>query len=662
MAKREGSRRSAIDCLRAMAVAVCPLIACIAGVAYPAGVEASQTTGSADERSPLEILSDPSAPEADRSAAADALLARAESNDVRDALSRCIAGPLAPTSPGTVLVRAIARAPRVSPRLYPALAERMNKASPTERAMLVGALATFRTRDAARLILAQADPGMGDAALVSASFAALARLAGRTDLDDNRAAWTAWLRDAEEMGESQWRLSLAEAHAAKADELAGQVGELSMLLTNSIRDLFLATPADQRPKFLAGLLTDVHPAVRDIGFDLISRELSASGRVDGPVGAAAVQLLTHRSAEVRAKAAEIVRQIAPPDADAAVLAALADEKDTRVASELLLGIARWPTPSAIPLALRWLETPGPARAAAAEACWALYKAGTLRDEDAERALAVFRGMSDSEIPPHGVRILSSLGGRDDLRRVAGLLKSDNGPIRLAAAKGLTWEPGYADAIVAAAAADPSLMDDAARAVMVSNPTADGYTRVAQLAGPTPEVTRAALLRLAGVLPATDLLAVALRTSDPGLREDLLTNLAQTTRVMSEAIIPESADAIADGALRLADIRLARGDAVASLAGLDAVAGVAGANPEGFAFARCAALAALGRVEDAARTGAPIEAWFRGLEVSTKTEHAGALADAIERRFRNLTDEQKGRIKAARAALAAVPGDDSSKPK
>lgn len=609
---------------------------------------------------PAEVIADVTAPEADRVAAAATLIAQADRQGVREILARFIAEPLAPASGGTLVLRAIARAPAPSARLYPVLADRLGRATPAERPAILAALSSFRTRDAARLILAQTDTG--DAVVAGAAYAALERLSGRADLDDDRAAWWAWLERADAMSESQWRTALAEAHAARADELGARVAGLSSELRETLRRLFLATPAEQRSAFLAGLLLDDRAIIRDVGFELIARELSASGRVNGPVGEAVVRLLTHQEAPVRARAATLVRQLAPPGAEDPVATALLKERDPVAAAELLLAAARWGQPRVVEPVLAWAESSTPARDQAIEASLALWRAGVLQGDDLGRVLRVARSRSDGDLTPAAVALLCLAGEAGDRDRCAVLLRGEPGPLRQAAARSLVWDAPYLDGVLGAAAGDPSLFEVAARGALLHEPTDAMYLRVAALPAPTPEAGRTALLRLARALPATDLLRVVGATTDPTMQESLLELLTIDTRVMSEASAPANAAAIAEGAARLAMLHLARGEAAQALAVLDGAPFAAELRADDYRFIRCSALVALGRLREAAEAEGSCDAWLRGLEIARGTPHARAVADAIEARFGELSAEQRQRLTVERAALVSTGPEEPARPR
>lgn len=598
------------------------------------------------------IVADGTLPEAQRIAAAQALLSQCDATSPREGAIRLLAEPITPATASGVLLRAASKSGSLPVRLYPAMAERMARAQPSERSLLHGALAVFRTRDAARLILRDTEPG-NDAVLASSAFAALARLSGRADLGADRAAWWAWMQRADAMTESQWRLMLAETQAARADALAAQLAGLTTQLSDVIRRLHLATPAEERPAFLGALLLDERAAIRDVGFELISRELSASGRVNGPVGTAAIDLLRHDDASVRARAAMLVRQISPPGAEEASATALLRETNAQAAHELLLAAARWPAPRLLPAVLGWLESRSGARDAASEAALAHHRAGFLTGEDEARAIEALRSLSDADMTPAGATLLIAAGDDADAARLARVLRGGQAALRQAVGESLLWDADFLDPIVQAAAEDPMLMDAASRAVLLHQPTSDGFARIAALRGPTPESTRTSLLRLARALPATDLLRAIEAHPDDSLREAMLGLLIADTRVMSESADPQRARAIALGTMMLAELRLSQGEAAQSLATLDAVPFVSTLEPTRAGALRCTALLSLGRLEDAASTVAPVEAWLRGLELARGRAHAARIAELIAQRFPNLTPEQRDRLAAERAMISTA---------
>ncbi len=133
--------------------------------------------------------------------------------------------------------------------------------------------------------------------------------------------------------------------------------------------------------------------------------------------------------------------------------------------------------------------------------------------------------------------------------------------------------------------------------------------------------------------------------------------------MSEKGDPAKMAAISPaGVCELTDMELSDNQPEAALATLDA-AGFA--DGEHAAALRCTAQLALGRVEDAEKSEAGIDAWLRGLELARGPGARKVLA-ALEAKFTSLTAEQKARVEAVRAAIkpesTAVVGPPSPLPR
>ena len=531
-------------------------------------------------------------------------------------------------------------------RLFSILAQRLGAAAPEEQARIIEALGSFRTREAVRLL----GRYLGDAkpAVSAAAVSALSRLSARDDLGNDRGVWAAWVHEVDGISDSLWRLRLIGALAAKNDHLLAERHDAVSQLTDALRKLHLATKAEERPALLASLLDNEIPAVRNLGFELVARELSATGHLDGPVGVAALKLLQNPEAAVRGSAAVLVRQLAPPGAETAIADALVTENDPAAASDLLLAAARWPSPAVVAPVLRWIDAGPPAADSATEAAWWLLRAGELGPGDEERVLGAVRHTAVEGLSPAGVSLLASLGDDEDRERLAPLLTASSAALRQVTGESLVWYPRYRKAILDAAAKDPDLFDVACRAVVVDEPTADGLRSLLALPKPSAEVAQAAILRVARRMPADDLRAVSLEVTDPVLKRALLADLTSPERVMSQKSDPKMMGAIADGAADLADMDLNQGQADAALATLDAVG-----LPEGvgdaarLACLRCTAQLALGRLEDAQHVEGTCESWIRGLEMAKATPGAGKILAALDARFPELTPEQRVRVDAVR---------------
>jgi hypothetical protein len=385
----------------------------------------------------------------------------------------------------------------------------------------------------------------------------------------------------------------------------------------------------------------------------VARELSATGHLDGPVGVAALKLLKHPDPQVRSSAAVLVRQLAPPDAEKAVADALVAETDPAAASDLLLAAARWPSAATVVPVLNWIQSGTVAADSATEAAWWLYRAGELGPEESDRVLQAIRRVPAENLIPAGVALLADLGNDEDRERLVPLLTSSSAPLRQAAGEALVWYPEDRAAILAAAAKDPNLFDVASRAVVVDDPTAVGLRALLALPKPSPELARAGILRVAARVPADQLYEVVKEVEDPALKRAILEDLVSPERVMSEKSDPAKMEVISAGVCDLTDLELSDNQPEAALATLDAAPFADGAHA---AALRCTALLALGRVEDAEKAEAGVDAWLRGLELA-RGPGVGKVLAALQAKFPSLTADQKARVEAVRATLK--PKDDKT---
>jgi hypothetical protein len=596
----------------------------------------------------LGVLRDGSAPEAQRLEAAKVLIELSELPLVRTSFGEILSPPLGGTGGGDQLLAALAKTADAPARLYPLISQRLAAAAPEETGRIIEALGSFRTREAAKLLgryLTDSPP-----AVESAALASLARLSARDDLGQEKAAWAAWLHEVDGMTEPQWRLRLISALAARSDRLSSQRHDAVSQLTDALRKLHLATKAEERPALLASLLEDDIPAVRNLGFELVARELSVTGHLDGPVGQAALRLLKHADPQVRSSAAVLVRQLAPSGAEQAVAEALLIETDATAASDLLLAAARWPSRPVIAPMLHWIQSGTPAADAATETAWWLFRAGELGPEEAAQVLAAVRRNPPEGLMPSGVSLLAALGNDEDRAGLVPLLAASSASLRQAAGEALLWYPEHRGAILRAAAKDPDLFDVAARTVMVDEPTAEGLRSLLALPKPSPEMTRTALLRVASRVAADELHAVCKEVADAALKRALLANLASAERVMSEKGEPARMAAIAAGVCDLAELDLTQGQAESALATLDAAPYADGvADAKHLAGLRCTAQLAMGRIEEVQNLDATADAWIRGLEMAHGA-NAGKVLAALEAKFTDLTPDQKARVQAVRATL------------
>ena len=602
-------------------------------IAAHAGTISSAAVLLADEPEALEVLlsrlNDATAPDAERSHAAADLIRQADNPAVSAALEKFLEAPLAGTGAGAYLLTQISFLPDPAPGLFSLVSRRFQNATADELPRLLAAVGAFRSRAAARLALTYTT-GDADADTARAAFDALEHLSARDDPASDHDEWSAWLAQADALSEMEWQTSLVRALAAQSDRERTKQRDAIARLNEIYRKLHLATPAAERSALLADMLKDRMPEVRDLGFELIQRELSETGRLDQRVGAAAVELLADPQPKVRAMAAVLVRQIAPDGAGDAVVLALDKESDPKAASDLLLAATRWPSKDCVFAVLKWLERDSDAQPAAVEACLRFARAGELSTDAQSRVLRFVRSPPPDSLPPAGVALLIELGNDDDRRASAALLVSASPPVRAAAADNLLWYPDFRERILSAAEQYDDLMPAAAKAVMVHTPDAAQFERVMKLRSVSPEISRSALLAIARVLPVRDLVqCIGFAQSDQVLRAGLLASLTSPTRVMSEGTTPENLAAIATGVVLTITDDLAKGDAAGALGMLDSAPYLdAAADKATISALRVTALLATGKIEEATKFDAPLSAYLRGFDLSKTASHAGGVARLI----------------------------------
>lgn len=619
----------------------------------PVGVSVAAGDGAVD------ALQDVTLSDARRLAAARELVRRADEPVVREVLATELAKPLAGTGAGAVVLRAIGELADAPPRLFPVLAQRLAGAPVEEVPRLLQAVSSFHTRDAARLLVLHASPK--EAGEVSSSaFEGLVRLSGRTDIPADQDSWAAWLRECDQYSESQWRLTLASAMARRADQLAAERQGAVTRLIDSYRRLHLATAPEQRSPLIAEFLSSDTPEVRELGFELAARELSAGSTLGPAVASAALTLTSSQHPKVRAQAATLLWQMAPAEAAPGLARALGVERDPAAAGALLLACSRWPTRDLVPAAMSWLPHGSGASPQAATCVAAIAREGLLVPDGQAEALRLLRGWPVQSLSSSAIWLLASLGIDEDLDRIAPLLDSSNASVRLATAEALVWDARFTPAILDAARHEPDLFEVASKALLVHDPSLASMRTLLALPQPEPSVARPLLERLAASLPTNDLWELASELSDSSLRRSVLVLLNGDMRQMAAADREDQHAALAGSVLALADLQLASREPDGALLTIEHSPFVPGGTsepplpaPDGLRRRHVSALVALNRLEQAASMDSTdAGAWIDGLELAADRPWAGAVLAEVEHRFgAGFTPDQAGRVATLRARIA-----------
>ncbi len=351
--------------------------------------------------------------------------------------------------------------------------------------------------------------------------------------------------------------SEGEAEVSPSDRLRARLKDV-------YRRLYVQESPEGRSAILRELITDPEAGLRELGFELAQRELSAGNRVGPEVGEAALKQLRAEDPATRARAALLVSRLAPDDAGEEMASAIARETDPEAAAALLRAGVRWPERLPIDAVVRWADPERGTPGAAAEAGWALHRVGRLTDSASEPLLAALRGAPPEAIGADGLRLLVALGTTADRALVSGLLRHPDAPLRLAAATAAGSSEETTGALIAAAGHDATLYQAAVRGILRYQPGPGGILTILSLPTPNDPARGAGLVRAAQEAPVAALIEAAesglVKWSDAEL---LLGELAGGGARAAELTPATRARA----GVRLAELRLEGGRPEAALAAL-----------------------------------------------------------------------------------------------
>ncbi len=456
----------------------------------------------------------------------------------------------------------LAQAERLPPSLWRAVSTcTTDEFAVATRLTATRLLPRFASREAAvRLIAMLDDPA---AAITQAARQSLRDLTGLGDQWTSE-EWKSWGAMSADWSDRVWTSVIVSRQAARARAMTERQRALADELVALYRRLHVELEAAGRTVLLAELIRDDRAALRDLGFELAGRDLSARTQLGPEVAAAATARLAHPDAATRARAATLISRLVPPDAMVTLTRALKAESSPVAAEPLLLSIARWPSEQAVQPTVNWLEREDAPFGAVATALWALAQADLVSDPTLRaRILDALRHRDAARGGEPALKLLVRLGNADDLARVAALLNAPEDPQRNAAASALAESPVGAVLLIEAAATDPRLFVPASRAMITHAPGPDALRRLAALPAIDPAVRDAALIDLCARLRAEDLSA-AVRASalTAPVREAALTRLADADLERSPAVV--------DGILMLAETRIELRKAVDALTVLRSV--------------------------------------------------------------------------------------------
>lgn len=618
----------------------------------------AQTEQPAPPPGPIDRLVSPDATAEARAAAARAVLALPAGDPALPAALVLLEGP--PSEPARALLAALAAEPWPLPHWYAPCAALARSENPLT-VEAVSALGSFRTREAAAVlvdIVADSRPALVE----DAAARSLTRLTGRDDLGPDR--WREWLAAALALSDRQWQQQLLLAHIQRVQSLQSSARDADRQLADAWRQIHLLTPQEQRSDLLVRLLQSPIGVLRDLGFDLINREIGESRQLAPTVAQAAIALLSSPEPTVRAQSALLLDRLATPEAEAAILAALERENDDRAADALLRAASRWPSAAMVRPVLRWFNAGPTLRLRAAATAWALLRDGYLTNpDDREVVLAGVRAIDAAALTAPACRILATLGGEADLARLHSLLASPEPAARAIAADALALRADQTDTLLAAATSDATLFEATARALRTHLHDARGYAALSRLPAPSPQVRARALAEYAALLPTPEIIRLAQLASDPAEAQHLLRPLTAAERSVDPATQPEAAAELAEGLLLLVQTSIALNSPADALNALSLVPPAVDAPNLPPAPVvddlRATLLLWLNRFDEAEAIDASPGAWIDALSHALAEPHAPLLADRLSARFNDLSPEDQARLDALRRQLAEA--DDASAP-
>ncbi|MEM1071357.1 MAG: hypothetical protein AAGH71_00855 [Planctomycetota bacterium] len=516
-----------------------------------------------------------------------------------------------------------------------------------QRPITLRALAAVGTPSAVRVLIDHAADYLPEPVSLTA-VECLVRITGRDDLGSDQQAWADWLRDREGMDTEAWNAELLRGVIERGQRLDRDLGLANERTADVYRRLFLVAPFQDRGPLLAEMLRAEAP-LRDLGIELLYRELSQSRQIDPQVGIAAMEMLGAQTAEVRAEAARLVATLNPEGAGTKLARALEIESDPVAAASLLAASAKWPRVSSVRPALRWLDFGAQTRSDAATLLLALDTEGLLTDPADRRRIAdALRAAGPQRLTPDGVRLTVRTGTENDRAVVIDLLPSLEPNVRAAAASELARRPEFAERILLAADRDEQLFAAAVAAVATHRATPLGYAALRAIQPPSPDAQRTGLLAVARVLTPVQLLETAQSYEpDPELRIAILLTVGSAAGDAAER------EAIDQTRLLLAQTQLDLGRPDAALTSLAAFTPAPDRDEliDAAQTIRVTSLLWLNRIDEAAAINAGADVWLDSLDRIGTEPHAPAVAQAAIDRFRDvLGDDELDRLRAT-ATLA-----------
>ncbi len=426
------------------------------------------------------------------------------------------------------------------------------------------------------------------------------------------------------------------------------------------RRLHVESDPDNRSALIIELLNDSREQVRLLGFDLASRDLSSGSTLTAAAANTAVILLSDQHPTVRSGAARLITRLALPDAMTLLTSALASEQNPLVAESLLQGLQRWPNPNAKDDILRWYQTQGPARIAAANAAWSLADLDQeLLIPDAPILRKVYQSLNDQDLTDADMRLIAVTGTTQDINRLIALARDPDYAARFQAAQALSHTPRGVDPLIDLATNDPAYFSAAASAITRHRLNPQGISHLTALPSTDHQARTDTIIKACDRLDLAQLAdAVRLARTDSSISDELSIRLLNRLVAGAQTVSPRSAP----GIIMLADLELRnkRPDRSIEILSLLPATGIDPASTVKANNIKTIALILLTDFEAAAAIDLTAEPWITALSLTTDLSIQLSIATEILARSIPLSDQQSSQISTLLSELTPNP-DPEPKP-
>lgn len=269
----------------------------------------------------------------------------------------------------------------------------------------------------------------------SASSASLARLTGIHQYGLDIAQWSAWWESHRDLDEKRWLGSLIGNFANHAATLTTENQRVTQRLVETQRQLYLATPTEERTAMLEKMMAAPELPMRLMAMELIVQRLVDQQPIGATLRAGLIVALGDPSAQVRAKSAQLIRDLNDASGADAIALRLDTEADPTVLRAYLLAMADMPREEALGRAMKLLGDVELQNAAAGVLERAIAD-GLVNDQHKQALTNQLRQLTagDDTLSPKMIELLGRVATEDDWQRIAGWMDSPKDAVRIAAAE------------------------------------------------------------------------------------------------------------------------------------------------------------------------------------------------------------------------------------